>query len=64
MKSNYIKTRVQGLGFIKNAVNNWQFVDILQSEYNNQISRIGQMYRTKSELLSDIQRFSEERGYI
>lgn len=53
-----IKTRFENLGFT-NCGKYWSFCD-LSSEF---LATIGQHYRTKVELLADMHRFAEERGF-
>lgn len=64
MKTNSIKlTRFARIGYLHNNSGNWQFIDIEQTLYNGFMSRIGSVYTTEIELLSDIDRFVNERGY-
>lgn len=51
-------TRYAGLGYRKDAPNLWRFVD---RETN---ASIGAQYRTRVELLADVERFASERGFI
>lgn len=60
------KTRFAGLAFYKQAPGLWRVVDIHESELNSQgvPSVVGPQYRTKSELLADLDRYARESwGY-
>lgn len=56
MKTN--KTRFENLGFA-NCGKYWTFCDLSSDIF----AQIGQHYKNKMELLADMQRFAEERGF-
>lgn len=60
MLSNHIKinkTRFDGLGFANIARGLWMFIDTSTG------AQIGAHYSRKDELLADITRFAQERGF-
>lgn len=59
-KWNARPTRYKGLGYIQVDATTWQFVDTLEPGHDAQI---GAHYRSKAELLADVERFAQERGF-
>jgi hypothetical protein len=54
------RTRYENLGYFKIENNIWRFVD-LQDRTPAQFPRaVGQTYRTKTELLADLERYATE----
>lgn len=58
-KWNARPTRYNGLGYIRVDSSTWQFVDTLEDND----AQIGAHYRSKAELLADVERFAQERGF-
>lgn len=50
------KTRFSNLGYIKDAPSLWRFVDLT----DNSQARVGPQYKTKIELLCDLDRYATQ----
>lgn len=54
------KTRFDRLGYANVCPGIWQFIDLIEPCAPAQI---GRLYATKAELLADLERFAQERGF-
>jgi hypothetical protein len=55
-------TRFDGLGYVPPSCNGdaWRFVDMTDPQRN---ALVGPHYRTKAELLADLERYAKEYGF-
>lgn len=62
-------TRYPNLGYIKLDTVTWRFVCLQdwnegrREQYKYQLPLVGQSYRTRYELLADLERYAKEWGY-
>jgi len=61
MEWKYKKTRYENLFYRCEAPGMWAFYDY--EKFYDHYAWVGQKYKTELELLADMQRFAEERGY-
>jgi hypothetical protein len=56
-------TKLATLGYRQEAPNQWRFVDLVSTEDLGSPVAVGDIYKTKKELLADLDNFAEIRGY-
>ena len=54
------KTRFPFLGYTKIDVGCWMILDISDDRYDSHIMQVGTHYKTKMELLADLERYATE----